>query len=124
MDSVRRRLRAFAWLAFAAMAAFALLPTVGRALAHASAGYVEVCTPAGIQFVAIADGSGPAGDAGHHEPCPFCGSAFGALLPPPAPPAVAVLRPPTDAPAPVVATAPPAPDAWASIQPRAPPALA
>lgn len=120
-----RRCRLAVWLAFTAIAAVALMPTVASALAR-SGGVTEVCTPAGMKLVALGSGQAdgapqPAGAALHLNHCPFCGGAYGALGMPPAPLAL-----PLQPPVPVVAAAerpgrPALRPAWAMARPRAPP---
>jgi hypothetical protein len=120
-----RRCRLAVWLAFAAIAAVALMPTVASALAR-SGGVTEICTPAGMKLVALDAGPTddtpqPAGVALHLNHCPFCGGAFGALGMPPAPLALP-LTPPSPA---VVAGVRyerlHLRQAWAMARPRAPP---
>jgi hypothetical protein len=120
-----RRCRLAVWLAFTAIAALALMPTVASALAR-SGGVTEVCTPAGMKLVALGSGQAgdqpqPAGAALHLNHCPFCGGAFGALGMPPAPLAL-----PLQPPAPAVAASgrcerPHLREAWTAARPRAPP---
>ena len=81
MENVRRRLRAVAWVALAAMWALALLPTLAHARAFGAGSgthWVEVCTPQGVRWVASADADAsaaplaPVSAAGHLEHCPWC----------------------------------------------------
>lgn len=120
-----RRCRLAVWLAFTAIAAVALMPTVASAFAR-SGGVTEVCTPAGMKLVALGAGQTddrpqPAGAALHLNHCPFCGGAFGALGMPAAP-LVLSLQPPAPA---FGATdryeRPSLRQAWAMARPRAPP---
>lgn len=119
------------WLAFVAMLALAMLPTVSHALAFVRGGaaWAEVCTPQGMQLVVVdasqtPDSPSPTQAAGHLEHCPLC--ALGADLPalPPAPPA-ALMLPLTGAEAPALFLhAPRTLFAWRSAQPRGPPPFA
>jgi hypothetical protein len=120
-----RRCRLAAWLAFTAIAAVALMPTVASALAR-SGGVTEVCTPAGMKLVALGSGQAgdqpqPAGAALHLNHCAFCGGAFGALGMPPAPLALPL---PASVPVRAVAERPVRPalrPAWPMARPRGPP---
>ena len=69
--ALRRRLTS--WLACFAIVLNALAPAISQALAAhdgRSAGWVEICSAAGVRMVA-ADDSVPADDA-THAACPFC----------------------------------------------------
>jgi hypothetical protein len=129
LAALRHRSRCLAWVAFLAIFALVLVPTVSRALsaAQGGSGWAEVCTPQGTKVVALdaagrASTSQPAGGATPHlDHCPLCGLGGGAVLPPPVStfrPAFARLaqwRPPLffGAPRPLFA--------WSAAQPRAPP---
>src|SRR5690349_52564 len=73
-------------VAFVAIFALALLPTVSRLLAHAAGGsaWAEICTPQGLKLAAY-NGEKPLPAAGAHiDHCPMCGLAGSTLAPPPA----------------------------------------
>lgn len=131
--------RITAWLAIVAMLAFALVPTLSRALAFAggSGQWAEVCTPQGVKLVSLAtvatdttdagaaadDGSAPA-TALPLDHCAYCTlSGDGGATPLPSATPVLGL--------PLASAEPPALflqaghtlHAWCSAQPRAPPAL-
>jgi hypothetical protein len=142
MEILRRRLRAAAWLALAAMGALALLPALSHARAFGAGSgihWVEVCTPQGVRWVAATAETGtgtstststpaasptaPVSAAGHLEHCPWCqqpAHADHALpparghLPAPAPEAGGASRAACAGPLP---GEPP----WQPAQPRAPP---
>lgn len=125
---LRHHLRLAVWLALAAMAAVALLPTLSHALARAAGGgssaFTEVCTPQGTKLVALADGqAAPDSALLQLEHCSWCTAALGDLAPPPlawhqdGPVAGAGFVPA------LFLQAPHTLHAWASAQPRAPPVL-
>lgn len=108
------------------MLAFALVPTLSRALAHQQgAAWADICTAQGARVLAQAStGDAPAGPATHAlEHCALCALAGDGLAPPPAlagfrPASVAQARPA------VLADRGTAPVAgWPAAQPRAPPSL-
>lgn len=119
MNTARRFHRASSWLALLAVLAFTLLPTVSRAMAAATGGWTEVCTPQGMKLVALGDEGG--GIATTLDACDHCTLAAHA---PPPPPAVApVLASAALAEVPVLfLQAPRRPFAWQPAQSRAPPA--
>jgi hypothetical protein len=55
--TARSHRRLTAWLALVAMLAFALVPTVSRAMAFAggNSNWAEVCTPQGVKLVSTGD---------------------------------------------------------------------
>ena len=121
----RRHRRLTAWIALVAMLAFALVPTVSRALAFAngSANWAEVCSPQGIKWVSLAEGDeAPAPATGHLDHCALCGLASDGAAPLPASPAPAAL-PVGSAEIPrLFLQAAHTLHAWCLAQPRAPPA--
>lgn len=137
MSSVRRRLPRFAFIAFLAVFALALLPTVSHALTHwriagAAGGWAEVCTVQGPKRVAI-DAAGQLMDtvvadeaalsAVHLQHCPLC--VLHSDGPPPLPVAAValpLLLAGNDPPA-AFLHAPRTLHAWRSAQPRGPPAF-
>lgn len=111
-----------------AMLAFALVPTLSRAMAFASgnASFAEVCTPQGLKLVTSDDTAGPdsGGPAAHSlDHCAFCGLATDGAAPLPAAPAAVVLPVAGAEPPALFLRAPRTLHAWATAQPRAPPAL-
>jgi Protein of unknown function (DUF2946) len=127
VSTLRLHLRQLCWVALLAVFGLAVAPTISHAMAgaQAKAGWTEVCTPQGSQWVSLADSGGPAqpDTAGSHlEHCPLCGLAGAAVGLPPAAPAVqppaglqhAVPRLFLQSPRPLFA--------WAAAQPRGPPA--
>ena len=110
------------------MLAFALVPTVSRAMSFVQGGsaWAEICTPQGMRTVLVdggaTDDNMPATAAAGAD-CPYC-SLCGhlAALPPASPsvlpPMVAEAAVPT-----LFLQAPRTLFAWASAQPRAPPVL-
>ncbi|CAD5370261.1 conserved hypothetical protein [Rubrivivax sp. A210] len=108
------------------MLVLALVPTISRAMASQQGpmSWVEICTPQGMQLVAIADGEeSQAHTSGHLDHCALCGLSADA-----GPPPVAAPRPPqlpggTEVPR-LFLQAPYTLPAWRSAQPRAPPARA
>lgn len=117
--------RMTAWIALLAMLAFALVPTVSRALAFAggSANWAEVCSPQGIKWVSLAEGDeAPAPAAGHLDHCALCSMASDGAAPLPARPAPVAL-PVGSAEIPrLFLQAAHTLHAWCLAQPRAPPA--
>jgi hypothetical protein len=89
--------RLYAWIAIVAMALAALAPTVSRALARpagGSAGWIEVCTAAGMQALALAAPDAAASDGPAErapapglslDHCPLCLLGADRLGPPPGP---------------------------------------
>ncbi|WP_425256517.1 DUF2946 family protein [Rubrivivax sp. RP6-9] len=129
MNLLRRHLRPALWLALAALAAMALLPTLSHAMARAAggagSGFTEVCTPQGMKLVALGDGeTAPDSAALQLEHCPWCTAALADLAPPPVrqradlPPACTLLLPPLNLHGPRTL------HAWLLASPRAPPVLA
>lgn len=121
MEIVRRRLHGIARLAFVAVLALALLPTLSRAMAAADAAgpWAEICSSTGVK--PLTDPT-PTQAAGHLDHCPLC-TLQNAL---PALPVVetagdvpdagsAALLPQADAP-------PRTSHAWRPAAPRGPPA--
>jgi hypothetical protein len=116
---------AAAWLALVAMLAFALAPTLSRAMASAGAGgWTEVCTAQGMKWVPVDAGAdGRQAPAASLEACKLCSLAADGAAPLPVQAQVSV--------SPVLAgELPPAflhvtctPHTWRTAQPRAPPAL-
>jgi Protein of unknown function (DUF2946) len=126
MPGHRNALARFAVLAWLAVFALTLLPSLARVVnATTQSGWVEVCSAQGMRWVAP-DGTlserGPGGQsAAHGEHCPLCGSGVAA---PPTAVAVSGLPPPGDAfVAPLFLHAPRRLFAWSSAQPRAPPLI-
>jgi hypothetical protein len=126
VPAARRHRRLTVWIALVAMLAFALMPTVSRALAFAQGGsnWTEICTPQGMQWVS-ADGertdAPPDGTPARADPCHFCqlAQAGGAPLPATAP---ALVLPLASAEPPRLFLLAARPQhAWCSAQPRAPP---
>ncbi|MCA0242806.1 MAG: DUF2946 family protein [Proteobacteria bacterium] len=135
MPAARCHRRLSTWIALAAMLAFALVPTLSRALAFAAGNgtaWAEVCTPQGLKLVstaaADADGGGAPASAPAQalslDPCSFCSLAGAGLAPPPAVPPLVSLPLRGAAPPPLFLQAPRTLHAWASAQPRAPPVIA
>lgn len=127
--ALRRHLRRGSWLALLAVLTFALAPTVSHALAHArgSTAWVEVCTPQGMQMVAVDSQSAPAETpalGGHLEHCPWCGLGGSHLGLPPAELALRQASAPRDAVPALFLQAHRPRFAWAAAQPRGPPASA
>jgi hypothetical protein len=125
MSSRRTALARFAILAWLAVFALTLLPSLTRVVnATTHTGWVEVCSAQGMRWVAP-DGTlserGPGGQsASHGQTCPLCGGAGAVALPPP----VATVSPVVfDATfiAPLFLHAPRPLFAWSAAQPRAPP---
>jgi hypothetical protein len=116
-------------MAFLAIFALALAPTISHALNHAqgSSFLTEICTPEGMKQMA-ADSADPVEGSGapslnHMEHCPLCGLAAGGMAMTSSPPTLAEpanlrrLQPALfwHAPRPLFA--------WASDRARAPPSL-
>lgn len=117
--------RAAAWIALVAMLAFALLPTLSRAMATAG-GWAEVCTPTGMKWVSVApDGGAPdAPMAVSLDHCALCSLATEGAAPLPAAPVLPLaVAPGSEAPQAWLHAACTA-HAWRSAQPRGPPAAA
>ena len=124
MTALRRHLHRATLLAWLAVLALALVPTLSRLLGQS--GWAEVCTPQGMQLAAVAGDGEPALalDASRLDHCALCSLSAGAAPLPSAAPAPGLL--------PVSSTAPPAQFlqpprtllAWRSAQPRAPPSFA
>ena len=113
------------------MLAFALVPTLSRALAFAAGGgsaWAEVCTPQGMKLVSTAaagaDADGAPAQALPLDHCSFCSLAGAGLAPPPAAPPLVSLPLRGAAPPPLFLHAPRTLHARASAQPRAPPPAA
>lgn len=121
MGLLRRHLHRTRWLAWLAVAALVLLPTLGHAFAKGGGGFAEVCTPTGMKLVPLDDGAATPDPSVHLEHCVFCAAA---AAPPPATPDGVLPSPPagTEHP-PRFLHAPRTPHAWASANPRAPPVL-
>ena len=124
MLTLRHHLRGLATIAFLAIFALALLPTVSRLLVHAtgSSAWAEICTPRGLKAAVQAGDEQPASavTAAHLDHCPLCGLAGSALAPPPLAAAQAVMASAPGMPA-LFGAAPRPLFAWASAQPRGPP---
>ena len=109
------------------MLAFALVPTVSRAMAFAtgSSSWAEICTPQGMKLVAAVDGDEAPVQAGAHlDHCALCGLSTDGAAPLPATPAPLQL-PVGSAEVPrLFLQAAHTLFAWRSAQPRAPPVLA
>ncbi|ODU10399.1 MAG: hypothetical protein ABS84_03225 [Rubrivivax sp. SCN 71-131] len=112
------------------MFAFALMPTLSRALSFAqggSNGWVEVCTPQGMLWVS-ADGeqrsSAPDGVIAQHlDKCQFCQLTAAGAMPLPAAAPTLPLPLASDQPPRLFLQAARTAHAWRSAQPRAPPSL-
>jgi hypothetical protein len=128
--TARSHRRLTAWLALVAMLAFALVPTVSRAMAFAggNSNWAEVCTPQGVKLVSTGDAFAGEADretaprpAAHTDACSFCSMLGDGTAPLPAAP--------TATPLPLAGAEPPrlllqatAPQpAWRSAPARAPP---
>ncbi len=116
----------FAILAWLAVFALLLLPSLARVVNAAThGGWVEICSAQGMRWVAP-DGTlserGPGGQsASHGEHCPLCGGAAGAVPPAAATLTLAVRQ--AHFVAPLFLHAPRPLFAWSSAQPRAPPLI-
>lgn len=122
-----RHRRLGAWIALVAMLAFALMPTLSRALAFSGSGnaaWAEICTPQGMKWLSSAPAAADPGappQALPLDPCSFCSLASAGAAPPPGVPQVLHLPLRSAAPPALFLHAPHALHAWASAQPRAPP---
>lgn len=128
MPIAHRHRRLSTWITILAMLAFALAPTVSRALAFAGggSGWAEVCTPQGMQWVS-ADGQrsdSPPDGAPQLDHCHFCQLAAAGAAPLPATAPVLALPLAGAEPPRLFLQAARTPHAWRSAQPRAPPFLA
>jgi len=127
VSAAHRRRVLTASIALVAMWAFALMPTVSRAMAFLGGGmaWAEVCTTAGVERVSATDGAPAPGQAALHlDSCAFCSLASGSAAPPPALPSASVL-PAGSAFAPRLSLlAPRTLHPWRSAQPRGPPCCA
>lgn len=129
VSSARRHRSLTVCIALVAMLAFALMPTLARALSFAQggSGWAEVCTPQGMQWVSP-DGErqdrAPDGAAPHLDHCHFCQLATDGVAPPPAATLAVVLPLSTAEPPRLFLQAAHTLHAWRSAQPRAPPVLA
>ena len=113
-------------IAFVAIFALALLPTVSRLLAHAtgSSAWAEICTPRGLQtLTAQGEQAPPASAAAHLDHCPLC-SLAGSALAPPAVAALTIAHAPARSMPPLFGAAPRPLHAWAALRARGPPMLA
>ncbi|MEN9628595.1 MAG: hypothetical protein RJA10_1822 [Pseudomonadota bacterium] len=111
------------------MLAFALLPTLSRAMAFAGGGsaWAEICTPQGLRLVATGDAQpsdAPLQAGLHLDHCKFCSMASDGAAPLPA--AAPALHLPLNGAAPPqrFLQAAVTPHAWRTAQPRGPPAAA
>ena len=127
MPTARLHRRLTAWIALVAMLAFALLPTLSRAMAFAggSPAWAEICTPQGLKRVSLAGDpaadSAPAQADTHLDACALCSLATEGTAPLPSSHADAAL-PLGSAPTPrLFLQAAATLHAWRSAQPRAPP---
>ncbi|TDN48108.1 hypothetical protein C7389_11612 [Azoarcus indigens] len=115
--------RLSSWLAILAILLTVLAPGISKALAARDAGWMEVCTAAGIKHLQAGGGSpDESGHAGSSGSCPYCLThAFGFALAPVDAQSWPALAGPAG-PLPLAAALPPAPvSAWTTPQPRAPP---
>jgi len=129
VKAIRLHLPGLAGLALVAMLALALLPTVSRAMAFATAGgsaWAEICTAQGMKRVALMNSQPgvpavPESAGGHLDHCPFCSLSAQALhLPPVPPPAREASAAAGQLPR-LFQQTPAEPFAWRRGQPRAPP---
>ena len=106
------------------MLAFALVPTISRAMAsgHEAGTWAEICTPQGMKIVATADAdTTPTQAGGHLDHCALCGLASDGAAPLPAAP-VALQLPLGSAEVPrLFLQAAHTLGAWRNAQPRGPP---
>ena len=116
-------------IALVAMLAFALLPTLSRAMAFAVGGsaWAEICTPQGLRLVATGDAQpsdAPLQAGLHLDHCKFCSMATDGAAPLPA--AAPALHLPLNGAEPPqrFLQAAVTPHAWRTAQPRGPPAAA
>ena len=108
------------------MLAFALVPTVSRAMSfvQGDTACTEICTPQGLKVVALADGeTAPVQASGHHlDHCALCGLAGDGAAPWPSPSVTMPLAlAGTEVPR-LFLQAAHTPFAWLSAPARAPPA--
>ena len=125
LNSARHHRRLTAWIALFAMLAFALVPTLSRAMSHAqgNSAWAEVCTPQGLKLVALGNGEqAPVQANGHHlDHCAFCGLAGDGAAPwPSLPPTLPTVLAGTEVPR-LFLQAAHTPFAWRSAPARAPP---
>ena len=110
------------------MLAFALVPTLSRAMAFASGDstWAQICTPQGMRLVA-ADGADPAGApvqaAVSLDHCAFCSMASDGVAPLPAGTAMLPLPLRSAEPPRLFLQAAVTLPVWRSAQPRGPPSL-
>ncbi|MFO1341053.1 MAG: DUF2946 domain-containing protein [Burkholderiaceae bacterium] len=129
MQSIRHLSRRWSWVAFVAIFALAIVPTVSRLLATAQGGsaWAEICTPQGMKPLAQqagADEPAPGPQASlHGDHCALCGLSATPFAPPPAATPVLAAAPGRVLP-PLFGAAPRPLFAWAAAQPRGPPARA
>lgn len=128
MFRLRARQRITAWIATFAVLLGALAPAISQAMAGASAadmGWMDVCTVAGMERVAIGDAGqkqdGPASPAMEH--CPYCFTHAGSFGLPPADPAVFIPAAAAEVMPPLYYVAPRPLFAWANPHSRAPPSF-
>lgn len=128
--TTRRHRHLTVWLALVAMLAFALVPTLSRAMAVAggTGSWAEVCTPQGLKRVstrdAAADPAGtatPATPAAHADACGFCSLVGDGNAPLPAMPLATALPRASAEPPRLLLQAVTAQPAWRSAPARAPP---
>ncbi|CAL94774.1 DUF2946 domain-containing protein [Azoarcus olearius] len=127
MFRLRSRQRCTAWIASFAILLAALAPVVSQLMAARAgdeARWLEICTVAGTERVAVAgdhgDGGGkPAQAMGEH--CPYCFTHAGSFGLPPADVPVFAVAGGADVLPPLYFAAPRPLFAWAAAQPRAPP---
>ena len=125
VHSIRHHRHALAWIAFVAIFAIALVPTVSRWLAAAQGGsaWAEICTPQGPKALAVGEAEQPQPAQSvtlHLDHCALCGLAGHAMAPPPMVAAATQVKPLTEQPA-LFLHAPRPLFAWAAAQARAPP---
>lgn len=116
------------------MLAFALMPTLSRALAFSGSGnsngnadWAAICTPQGMQWLPSAATPADAGVPAQTlalDPCGFCALAGAGAAPPPVLAHILHLPLRSAAPPALFLHARHALHAWASAQPRAPPVRA
>lgn len=126
MFRFRARRALTAWIATFALLVSVLAPAASQAMsafADDEQQWVEVCTPAGMQWLAVNSGdAGGDDDNAGMASCPYCYAHAGSFaLPPPTAPTVLAL-PRTSAEQPRLFLIAPRPlFAWAASHPRAPP---
>lgn len=131
VHSARRHRRLTAWVALVAMLAFALVPTLSRAMAFASGDstWAQICTPQGMRLVATAATGGadpadaPLQAAVSLDHCAFCSMASDGAVPLPAGTALPPLPLRSAEPPRLFLQAAVTLPVWRSAQPRGPPAL-